>query len=58
VCRRAERELVALAAQDPVRPVLVVYLNRLSDLLFSLARRANHLEGVADVPWTPRAGQP
>ena len=58
VCRRAERELVALAAQDPVRPVLVVYLNRLSDLLFSLARRANHLEGVADVPWTPRSGQP
>jgi cob(I)alamin adenosyltransferase len=54
VCRRAEREVVALAAAEPVRELLTVYLNRLSDLLFSLARQANHLAGVADVPWTPR----
>lgn len=54
VCRRAEREVVALAGAEPVRPVLVVYLNRLSDLLFSLARQVNHVAGVADVPWTPR----
>jgi cob(I)alamin adenosyltransferase len=54
VCRRAEREVVALAATEPTRELLTVYLNRLSDLLFSLARRANQLAGVADVPWTPR----
>jgi cob(I)alamin adenosyltransferase len=34
---------------------VVVYLNRLSDLLFVLARRANKTAGVDDVPWTPRA---
>jgi cob(I)alamin adenosyltransferase len=53
VVRRAERLLVALAAEEPVRRELVVYVNRLSDLLFTLARRANHLAGVADVPWVP-----
>jgi cob(I)alamin adenosyltransferase len=54
VCRRAEREVVALGAHDPVRNLVVVYLNRLSDLLFSLARWDNHAAGVADVPWLPR----
>ena len=54
VCRRAEREVVALGAHDPVRNLVVVYLNRLSDLLFSLARWDNRAAGVADVPWTPR----
>jgi len=54
VCRRAEREVVALATAEPVRELATVYLNRLSDLLFSLARRANQLGGVADVPWVPR----
>lgn len=54
VARRAERLLVALAEQEPVRRECVVYLNRLSDLLFTLARRANHLAGVEDVPWRPR----
>jgi len=52
VCRRAEREV--LAAGEP-RPALVMYLNRLSDLLFSLARGENVRRGVADVPWLPRA---
>lgn len=56
VCRRAERSLVALRDQDPVRGELVIYLNRLSDLLFSLARQANHRAGVEDVPWAPRRG--
>ncbi len=51
VCRRAERALVTLAQHEPVRPAAIVYLNRLSDLLFALARRANHRAGVADVPW-------
>jgi len=54
VVRRAERLLVALAEHEPVRSETIVYLNRLSDLLFTLARRANHLCGVADVPWRPR----
>ncbi|MDJ0973245.1 MAG: cob(I)yrinic acid a,c-diamide adenosyltransferase [Planctomycetota bacterium] len=54
VCRRAERALVALAREDEVDMVLVRWLNRLSDLLFVLARRANHDAGVADVPWVPR----
>lgn len=57
VCRRAERLLVALA-RDPassVRDVPVVYLNRLSDLLFVMARLANARAGVPDVLWAPRA---
>lgn len=56
VCRRAERAVVALRAQEPVRDAVVIYLNRLSDLLFSLARLTNLRAGVADVPWSPRKG--
>lgn len=55
VCRRCERSLVTLAREDPVRPELVVYLNRLGDLLFVLARAANHQAGRADVPWQKSA---
>jgi len=55
VCRRAERLLVALAAQLPVDPVLLAYLNRLSDWLFVYSRLANQVAGVADIPWNPRA---
>lgn len=51
VCRRAERQVVALAAIDPVPELFIRYLNRLSDLLFALARLANHQAGVADVTW-------
>jgi cob(I)alamin adenosyltransferase len=51
VVRRAERSVVAAAREAPVRSDVIIYLNRLSDLLFVLARRANHLAGVADVPW-------
>jgi len=53
VCRRAERAVLALADAPP-RSLLVVYLNRLSDLLFALARQSNVVAGVADVPWQPR----
>jgi cob(I)alamin adenosyltransferase len=56
VCRRAERRAVALHAASPLRPEILVYLNRLSDLLFTLARRSNHAAGVPDVPWKPRSG--
>jgi len=52
--RRAERELVQLAGESNVRPELVAYANRLSDLLFVLARHTNHAQGTADVPWEPR----
>jgi cob(I)alamin adenosyltransferase len=51
VCRRAEREAVALAQTAEVRPAILTYLNRISDLLFVLARYANHAAGVADVMW-------
>jgi cob(I)alamin adenosyltransferase len=53
VCRRAERLVVRLARQPggDVAPALVVYLNRLSDLLFVMARVQNHRTGVPDVPW-------
>jgi cob(I)alamin adenosyltransferase len=53
VCRRAERAVVALAQQQPVRQWAIVYLNRLSDLLFALARQANKRSGVEDIPWHP-----
>lgn len=56
VCRRAERAVVALSAYERVRPQAVIYLNRLGDLLFALARQANQRVGVADVEWTTRQG--
>jgi cob(I)alamin adenosyltransferase len=57
VCRRAEREVVALAAGDPVPPEVVIYLNRLSDWLFALARAANVLDGIEDVQWLPQQNE-
>lgn len=53
VCRRAERSVLAMDDAEPRREV-VVYLNRMSDLLFVLARRENHDRATADVPWAPR----
>ncbi len=53
VCRRAERRVVALAREGQAGNEVVVYLNRLSDLLFTMARMANHSAGVPDVPWAP-----
>ena len=51
VCRRAERLVVELAAHRPVPPLIVRYLNRLSDWLFVQARWCNRQQGVEDVPW-------
>jgi cob(I)alamin adenosyltransferase len=51
VCRRAERSLVALAREAPVEPLAIRYLNRLSDLLFVLARHANLRSGVPEERW-------
>ncbi|MFN3920384.1 MAG: cob(I)yrinic acid a,c-diamide adenosyltransferase [Methylohalobius sp.] len=49
VARRAEREAVALAAEEKINPEVIRYLNRLSDLLFLLARLINHRAGVSEV---------
>jgi cob(I)alamin adenosyltransferase len=55
VCRRAERWCVNMQEEDLFVETLVIkYLNRLSDYLFTLARYIGHLNGVADLPWKPR----
>jgi cob(I)alamin adenosyltransferase len=51
VCRRAERSVLALGRTDPVDPLILVYLNRLSDLLFVLARHDNHVAGRPEPKW-------
>jgi cob(I)alamin adenosyltransferase len=56
VCRRAERDVVALAQSSEVRPAALVYLNRVSDLLFVLARHANVFAGIPDVQWVKKDG--
>ncbi|KPK78276.1 MAG: cob(I)yrinic acid a c-diamide adenosyltransferase [Gemmatimonas sp. SM23_52] len=53
VCRRAERCVVALARCAEVEPVILKYLNRLSDFLFTLARAANARQSVIDAEWHP-----
>ena len=55
VSRRAERKVVELGQDEILPPLIVAWLNRLSDLLFVLARAANRDAGVADVAWRPRA---
>lgn len=54
VSRRAERAMVALSRSEPVGDAAIKFINRVSDLLFALARRANRAAGVPDVPWTAR----
>jgi cob(I)alamin adenosyltransferase len=51
VCRRAERAVVALAREVEVQPLVTVYLNRLSDLLFVWARLVNRQAGQEETPW-------
>ena len=51
VCRRAERIICALAQEEPVDPQLAVYVNRMSDYLYVLACRINHLAGVEENLW-------
>lgn len=51
VCRRAERVVITLAAEEPVSEAVRIYLNRLSDLLFVLARSLNREAGRGDVLW-------
>jgi len=56
VCRRAERECVALAEEEAVNPAALSYLNRLSDFLFVAGRWCND-QGDADVKWVPGANR-
>ncbi len=51
ICRRIERNLVSLGEKEPVSGTVLQYFNRLSDLLFTLARTLNHRENVPDVRW-------
>lgn len=51
VCRRAERRIAALAEKEEVSPVILAYMNRLSDLLFVLARLVNHRAGTPEIAW-------
>lgn len=54
VCRRAERSAVALDRAESLEPAIVQYLNRLSDLLFTMARVANSRSGISDITWSGR----
>jgi cob(I)alamin adenosyltransferase len=56
IARRAERDIVALAAEEEISPEAVKFMNRLSDLLFVAARYANEL-GKADILWKPGANR-
>jgi cob(I)alamin adenosyltransferase len=53
ICRRAERRAVPLLRSSAIDAAPITYLNRLSDLLFTMARVANHRAGVKDVGWKP-----
>lgn len=52
VCRRAERRMVTLAHESAVNPILIRYINRLSDYLFVLARKTSYDLGAGEVIWT------
>ena len=54
VCRRAERLVIALHQHEKVEPLVIKYLNRLSDYLFVLCRMMTHELGVEETPWKPR----
>ena len=58
VVRRAERRVVALARAEDVNPEVLRFLNRLSDLLFAMARWLNAREGVSEPLWQPRPSSP
>lgn len=54
VCRRTERLVTHLNETETVAPLIIVYLNRLSDYLFVLSRYISFMEGAEEVPWKPR----
>jgi cob(I)alamin adenosyltransferase len=53
VCRRAERLVVELSESEPVEPIIIKYLNRLSDYLFVLARQISFSAGAEEIKWMP-----
>jgi cob(I)alamin adenosyltransferase len=53
VCRRAERQVVTLSREEGINPEIVRYLNRLSDLLFVLARVVNQRARIPETTWQP-----
>lgn len=55
VCRRAERKVVALKEKEAINEQCLIYLNRLADLLFVLARFANKRSKIKDVEWSPKS---
>lgn len=55
VCRRAERAVVALSDTEPINPLVLMYLNRLSDFLFTLARWVNRKAGEPETRWSVRS---
>lgn len=55
ICRRAEREVLSLMREEEVPDELLIYLNRLSDYLFALARHENHRLGNGDELWAPQS---
>lgn len=54
VCRRAERNIVHLAANEEVNDLIIQYLNRLSDYLFTLSRKLSKDFDIEEIKWTPR----
>lgn len=54
VCRRAERLAVALNDQEPIDPLVIKYINRLSDYLFQLSRKMSHELNAEETAWKPR----
>jgi len=57
ICRRAEREMIHLSHSEPVGGSLIMYVNRVSDLLFAAARLVNKDGGVGDVVWMPASSR-
>ncbi len=53
VCRRSERLCITLARSEPINTLVPVYLNRLSDLFFVMARWINRKSQISDIPWIP-----
>lgn len=54
ICRRAERWIVQLSLEEEIDPIIIKYINRLSDYLFVAARFANYLAGAKEIEWKPR----
>lgn len=58
ICRRAERRVISLSKEAFVDPLIIQYLNRLSDYFFILSRYISTLHHVSEIPWIPRASKP